>query len=121
MPKGGQLFAVPYVIHRDPRWFPNPDKFDPARFAHEGAAYLHAGAFLAFGTGPRVCPGAALGTIGKTKGSGVVFRGSRREGRQKRLSTPLISPAVGACPAAPPWRGSWRSIERSATELTHRP
>jgi len=44
------------VIHRDKRWFTQPDQFRPERFL-EGAPSIPRGAWLPFGTGPRVCIG----------------------------------------------------------------
>jgi cytochrome P450 len=63
IPRGGQVFSAPWVVHRDPRWYPDPEKFDPERFSHERGAHLPPGAFLGFGAGPRVCVGTALATM----------------------------------------------------------
>ncbi len=53
----GQLIAfTPYVIQRDPRWFESPDEFKPERFL-PGAPDVPRGAWMPFGTGPRVCIG----------------------------------------------------------------
>lgn len=53
----GQLIAfTPYVIQRDARWFESPDDFKPERFL-PGAPEVPRGAWMPFGTGPRVCIG----------------------------------------------------------------
>ncbi|NRF70225.1 cytochrome P450 [Aquincola sp. S2] len=57
LPAGALAVTTPYVMHRDPRWFPEPERFDPERFAPERAAQLPRGAYLPFGVGPRVCIG----------------------------------------------------------------
>ncbi|ODM92964.1 Cytochrome P450 4c3 [Orchesella cincta] len=35
LPQGITIFCLLYFLHRDPKVFPNPEKFDPTRFAHE--------------------------------------------------------------------------------------
>ncbi|SIO71880.1 Cytochrome P450 [Burkholderia sp. GAS332] len=56
----GTLFMLPVqVMHHDPRWFPEPAAFQPARFAAD-APRIPRGAYLPFGTGPRVCLGQHL-------------------------------------------------------------
>ena len=54
------MFTVPLsLMHRDARWFPEPQAFRPERFA-DGAPGIVRGAFMPFGTGPRVCIGQHL-------------------------------------------------------------
>jgi cytochrome P450 len=47
------------LMHHDARWFPEPQAFRPERFA-DGAPAIPRGAFMPFGTGPRVCLGQHL-------------------------------------------------------------
>jgi cytochrome P450 len=54
------MFGIPVqLMHHDPRWFPEPQAFRPERFA-PGAPPIPRGAFMPFGTGPRVCLGQHL-------------------------------------------------------------
>ncbi|XP_011705919.1 PREDICTED: cytochrome P450 9e2-like, partial [Wasmannia auropunctata] len=50
------LFPV-HAIHRDPKYFPNPDKFDPERFSEENKDNILPYTYLPFGHGPRKCIG----------------------------------------------------------------
>jgi len=54
------MFMLPVqLMHLDPRWFPDPASFQPSRFADD-APQAPRGAYMPFGTGPRVCLGQHL-------------------------------------------------------------
>jgi cytochrome P450 len=55
--KGTPVNIISYWTHRDPRWWPNPDDFDPTRFTAENEASHRRYAYLPFGGGPRICIG----------------------------------------------------------------
>ena len=57
LPAGTLLFASQLVVHRDPRWWPDPETFDPNRFIGDAAKDRPRSAYLPFGGGPRVCIG----------------------------------------------------------------
>ena len=54
VPRGSWLYVFPYVIHREARWFTQPDLFDPDRFAPEKFGALQRSAYMPFGLGPRL-------------------------------------------------------------------
>ena len=57
-PPAGSIVAVsPLLMHHDPRWFPEPETFDPDRWLDERRAAVPRHAYLPFGTGPRSCVG----------------------------------------------------------------
>lgn len=60
LPVGSQVFLSPYLTQRDPRWFPDPDRFDPDRFTPEAEAARPGCAWFPFGAGPRACLGRGL-------------------------------------------------------------
>jgi cytochrome P450 len=57
IPAGSILIMSPWVSHRDPRWFSDPEKFDPDRWRPEIAEKLPKFAYFPFGGGARVCIG----------------------------------------------------------------
>lgn len=57
IPPGAVAFINIYVTHRNPNLWPEPDRFDPERFAPEAVAKRHRFAYLPFGGGPHICIG----------------------------------------------------------------
>src|SRR5262249_28479258 len=56
-PKGTWIIISPYAIHRRPDYFPDPDRFDPDRWAPEAEKHLPRYAYMPFGGRPRICIG----------------------------------------------------------------
>ncbi len=54
------VFICPYVLHRHPRHWKEPEAFRPERFAGRSAAERHRFAYLPFSAGPRHCVGENL-------------------------------------------------------------
>ena len=54
---GEIVLMSPFVVHRDPRWYPEPDRFDPDRWTPERKAARPKFSFFPFGGGARVCVG----------------------------------------------------------------
>ncbi|XP_069678700.1 uncharacterized protein [Periplaneta americana] len=51
------LFIPIIGLHRDPRYFPDPERFDPERFSDENKHKINPMTYLPFGVGPRSCIG----------------------------------------------------------------
>jgi cytochrome P450 len=57
MAAGTTVYFAPWVLHRDPRHFPQPEAFRPERWLDGSAAKLPKYVYVPFGGGPRVCIG----------------------------------------------------------------
>lgn len=66
VPKGSLVSILSTLPQRDPRWFDEPNIFDPERFAPDAAKLIPRGAYFPFGTGPRVCIGNSFATMEMT-------------------------------------------------------
>jgi cytochrome P450 len=62
VPAGSVVVVSPYLLHRDPALWPDPERFDPSRFAAEQSRARPRLAFIPFGAGQRMCLGAAFAT-----------------------------------------------------------
>lgn len=56
-PAGSIVLMSPWVIHRDPRWWEEPLRFDPGRWTPGLEERLPRFAYFPFGGGPRKCIG----------------------------------------------------------------
>ncbi|WP_405754601.1 cytochrome P450 [Streptomyces sp. NBC_00073] len=54
---GSDVVVCPYLTHRDPELWPEPERFDPGRFTGPDGRPTRPGAYLPFGIGPRACLG----------------------------------------------------------------
>lgn len=55
--RGSWIYIFPYVTQRDPRFFKDPETFDPDRFSPVRSDEIPQHAYIPFGGGPRVCIG----------------------------------------------------------------
>lgn len=62
VPAGSEIGLWIYLAHHDPRWFPEPGRFDPDRY-EDGDANRPRHAYLPFGGGARTCIGKTFATI----------------------------------------------------------
>jgi cytochrome P450 len=66
IPKRASVIVSQYVMHRDPRFFPEPTRFDPSRWTESFERDLPRFAYFPFGGGPRLCIGASFATMEAT-------------------------------------------------------
>jgi cytochrome P450 len=55
--EGTMVFLPAMPTHRNPRWWPEPERFDPDRFSEERVKEMHPCAFIPFGVGGMRCVG----------------------------------------------------------------
>lgn len=58
IPRGANVLVSQYILQRDSRYFPHPERFDPDRWTDEMKSNLPKMAYFPFGGGPRGCVGA---------------------------------------------------------------
>lgn len=54
---GQELVICPWLLHRNPEIFPEPDSFNPTRWSGNARGALPRGSYLPFSIGPRSCLG----------------------------------------------------------------
>ena len=62
IPAGANVVMSQWIMHRDVRFFSEPEKFDPDRWSAPACQSLPKFAYFPFGGGPRQCIGASFAT-----------------------------------------------------------
>jgi cytochrome P450 family 6 len=79
IPFGMPIYIPYYAIQRDEKYFPDPLKFDPERFAPENISSIQPFTNLPFGTGPRNCIGERFGIMQVKAGIVKILKDFRLE------------------------------------------
>ncbi|NUR26664.1 MAG: cytochrome P450 [Catenulispora sp.] len=66
VPAGADVIISPYLLHHNANWWPDPERFDPERFATAARAGRERYSYIPFGAGPRFCVGNNLGMMEAT-------------------------------------------------------
>jgi cytochrome P450 len=90
-----------HALHRDPRHWPDPDRFDPGRFLGGDGLRAARGTYLPFGLGPRMCIGSRFALLELV----LLLAGLLREVRVtlEQPTLPPLSPSITSRPKGPVW------------------
>jgi cytochrome P450 len=91
-PGGTTIMILPWVLHRDSRYYENADMFDPDRWLTGLAQQLPRYAFIPFGGGPRICIGNSLALLETTLSLATVLQ----RGTLEWAGTKPVSPYPSA-------------------------
>jgi cytochrome P450 len=98
IPPGSDVAVSPWVTHRHPAFWPEPERFDPERFTAAREADRHRYAYLPFGAGPRACIGQYFSMLEATIALAVIARAY--DVRAPDADIPLV-PGITLHPDAP--------------------
>ncbi len=99
--KGTILVAPQFAVHRDPRFFPDPLRFDPSRFTAEAKAARPRMAYFPFGAGSRQCIGEGLAWMEGTLILAAMLQHWRILPAPGASATLPVSPSVSLRPSGP--------------------
>jgi cytochrome P450 len=86
--RGQTVLLSQWVMHRDPRFWDNPERFEPERWEPARAAKIPKYAYFPFGGGPRVCIGNYFATIE----AALLLAGIARRFRMERVEAEPVRP-----------------------------
>jgi cytochrome P450 len=104
IPAGANVVMSPWIMHRDPRFFSDPEKFDPGRWSAEKSHKLSRFAYFPFGGGPRQCIGASFAMMEAV----LLLATIARRFQLRRVEGPPVAPMPGF--TLQPRRGIWVEI-----------
>ncbi|PNF35806.1 Cytochrome P450 6k1 [Cryptotermes secundus] len=105
----GTSVIIPVIgLHHDPKYYPDPDRFDPERFSEEEKQKRHHYVYLPFGEGPRICIGMRFGLM-QTKVGLVSLLSKYQFSVSKKTPVPLVFDAKSFILA--PVGGMWLKIK----------
>ncbi|XP_074055589.1 cytochrome P450 3A4-like [Macrotis lagotis] len=100
IPKGTVVMAPPFVLHRNPEYWPEPEEFHPERFSKENKESINPYMYLPFGVGPRNCIGMRFALMSmKVATSQLLQKFSFRPCKETQIplklsAQPILSPTV---------------------------
>ncbi|CAH1251097.1 CYP4V2 [Branchiostoma lanceolatum] len=84
VPKGVTAIIPTYNVHRNPKHWPDPERFDPERFTPENSVGRHPYTYIPFSAGHRNCIGQKFAMMEEKAILSSIFRHFRIEATQQR-------------------------------------
>merc|ERR1719348_1722437 len=92
IPRGTNVILAKFLLHRNPKTFPEPDKFDPGRFLVDSEENRrHPYSYVPFSAGPRNCIGQKFATMEEKVVISSVLRKFRLNTSRKVEDIPLLA------------------------------
>ncbi|XP_037945101.1 probable cytochrome P450 6t3 [Teleopsis dalmanni] len=92
IPKGMPAYISILGLHRDSKYWKDPDRFDPDRFCSERKKLIHPMTYIPFGAGPHACVGSRLGILQIKLGLVHIFKSFTVEICEKTTSKIKFDP-----------------------------
>lgn len=99
LPVGAHVLAPQFAMHRDPRYWPEPERFDPERHSAEAKASRPRYSYFPFAGGSRQCIAEGLAWMEGTLALAVIARDWRLAAPAGSPLVPKLSPAISLRPA----------------------
>ncbi|XP_073434897.1 cytochrome P450 4V2-like isoform X1 [Dendrobates tinctorius] len=94
VPKGVNVVIVPYALHRDPEYFPEPEEFKPERFFSENASGRNPYAYIPFSAGLRNCIGQRFALMEEKVVLSAILRNFTVKASQSRDDLRLVGELI---------------------------
>ncbi len=98
IPVGATLFAPQYAVHRDPRLYDDPERFDPGRMTRQARSARPRYAYFPFAGGSRQCIAEGLAWMEGTLVLAVVARDWRLSPAARSAAKLAVNPAISLRP-----------------------